>query len=109
MKPHKHAKIIKQWAPKLTLAASEYIYVNYKNYEGVSDVSDDVKNYWRLTKFIEEFEQDWDNQYYEVFKDFNENYKVILCDTYPSLGIIRMSEQCAEKLCDMLNNGEIKL
>ena len=102
----------KKWTPKLTLAASEYIYVNYKNYEGVSDVSDDVKNYWKLTKFVEEFEQDWDNQNYEVYRsDIDNSFTVVdmYRDTTPSLGVIRMSENCARKLCEMLNNGEIEL
>ena len=69
----------------------------------------DVETYFKLHELVQKHETDWDNQYCEVFKDFNENYKVILCDTYPSLGSIRMSEQCAEKICAMLNNGEIEL
>jgi len=70
---------------------------------------DDVENYFNLHELVQEHETDEDNQHYEVFKDFNESYKAIVCDTYPSLGVIRMSKQCAEKLCDMLNNGEIEL
>ena len=70
---------------------------------------EDVEKYFKLHEFVQEHETDWDNQYCEVFKNFDENYKVILCGTYPSLGTMRMSEQCAEKLCDMLNNGEIEL
>ena len=68
-----------------------------------------VCDYYTIQQFVEELETDWDSQHYEVFKDFNESYKVIVCDTYPSLGTIRMSEQCAEKLCEMLNNGEVEL
>ena len=69
----------------------------------------EVHNYDMLLQFVSEHETDWDNQYCEVFMDFNQNYRVLGCDTYPSLGTIRMSEQCAEQLCEMLNNGEIEL
>ena len=101
-------KPIEKWTPEYTLVASEYL-GNLPKYSDYNDISADVRNYWKLIKFVEEFDLDEDNQHYEVFKDFNENYKVTLCDTYPSLGTMRMSEQCAEKLCDMLNNGEIEL
>ena len=101
-------KPIEKWTPEYTLVASEYLGDN-PSYSDYNDISADVRNYWKLIKFVEEFDLDEDNQNYEVFKDFNENYKVITCDTYPSLGTMRMSEQCAEKLCDMLNNGEIEL
>ena len=101
-------KPIEKWTPEYTLVASEYL-GNNPSYSDYNDISADVRNYWKLIKFIEEFDLDEGNQNYEVFKDFNGNYKVILCDTYPSLGTMRMSEQCAEKLCDMLNNGEVKL
>lgn len=83
MKQHKHAELIKQWG--------------------------DV-NYWKLTKFVEDFETDWGNQDYEVFKDYDGSYTAYRkSDYYPSLGTIRMSKQCAEKLCDILNTGEIEL
>ena len=101
-------KPIEKWSPEYTLVASEYL-GNNPSYSDYNDISADVRNYWKLIKFIEEFDLDEDNQNHEVFKDFNGNYKVILCDTYPSLFTMRMSEQCAEKLCDMLNNGEIEL
>lgn len=69
-----------------------------------------IHDFDTIQQFVTEFETDWDNQTCEVFKDFNKNYKVILCDTtYPSLGVVRMSKVCAEKLCDMLNSGEIEL
>lgn len=101
-------KPIEKWTPEYTLVASEYLGDN-PSHSDYNDISADVRNYWKLIKFVEEFDLDEDNQNYEVFKDFNGNYKVILCDTYPSLCTMRMSEQCAEKLCDMLNNGEVKL
>ena len=101
-------KPIEKWTPEYTLVASEYL-GDTPSYSDYNDISADVRNNWKLIKFVEEFDLDEDNQNYEVFKDFNENYKVIVCDTYPSLGTMRMSEQCAEKLCDMLNNGEIEL
>ena len=97
-----------KWTPEYTLVASEYLGDN-PSHSDYNDISADVRNYWKLIKFVEEFDLDEDNQHYEVFKDFNGNYKVIVCDTYPSLGTMRMSEQCAEKLCDMLNSGEIEL
>ena len=68
-----------------------------------------IHDFDTIHQFVTEFETDWDNQTCEVFKDFNKNYKVILCDTYPSLGVVRMSKVCAQKLCDMLNSGEIEL
>ena len=101
-------KLIEKWTPEYTLVASEYLGDN-PSHSDYNDISADVRRYWKLIKFVEEFDLDEDNQNYEVFHSFNENYKVITCDTYPSLGTMRMSEQCAEKLCDMLNNGEIEL
>ena len=101
-------KPIEKWTPEYTLVASEYLGDN-PSHSDYNDISADVRNYWKLIKFVEEFDLDEDNQDYEVFKNFNESYKVIVCDTYPSLGNIRMSEQCAKKLCEMLNAGEIEL
>ena len=76
------------------------------------DVSDDVKNYWKLTEFVELFETDGDNQCCEVYRsDIDNRFTVVdmYRDTTPSLGVIRMSENCARKLCVMLNNGDIEL
>jgi len=43
-----------------------------------------------------------------IFKEDEGVYDYIL-NSYESLGTIEMSSQCAEKLCEMLNNGEIEL
>lgn len=101
-------KPVKKWTPKYRLVVAE-IDDNSSN-SSYKDVADDVKNYWKLTKFVEEFEQDWDKQDYEVFADVDGNYDIVASyDNYTLLGVVRMSEQCAEKLCEMLNNGEIEL
>ena len=96
--------------PKVKWEATFIMQKEYVNtFEPAIPVPKKVHDYDMLCQFVQEHETDWDNQYCEVFKDFNQNYKVIGCDTYPSLGTIRMSEQCAEQLCDMLNNKEIEL
>lgn len=69
-----------------------------------------VCNYYIIQQFVEEFESDWDNQRYEVLiRDKGNEYTAV--DRLPSrtLGTLRMSKECAEKLCEMLNNGEIEL
>ena len=143
-KPHKHEKLIKQWAegaeievycksagrwyrsrpdwdesleyrvkpiekwnPKCTLIVSEC----GGNSSGsiFSRVPDGIPNYWKLTKFVEEFETDWDNQRYEVLKDFDNIYTFLSFACRPSLGTIRMSKGCADKLCSMFNSGEVEL
>ena len=69
-----------------------------------------VCNYHIIQQFVEEFDLGEDNQDSEVFKDYDGSYTVYKrSDYYPSLGTVRMSEKCAKKLCDMLNNGEIEL
>ena len=136
-KPHKHAELIKAWADGAEIEwYDEYHsqYFNCTNPNWRDNTEYRIKPKWEkrqevplfyerydcyipqkihdfdtIHQFVTEFETDWDNQTCEVFKDFNKNYKVILCDTYPSLGVVRMSKVCAQKLCDMLNNGEIEL
>ena len=69
-----------------------------------------VCNYYIIQQFVEEFESDWDNQRYEVLiRDKGNEYTAV--DRLPSrtLGTLRMSKECAEKLCKMLNNGEVEL
>lgn len=98
-----------KWTPEYTLVASEYLNDN-QSYSDYNDISADVRNYWKLIKFVEEFETDWNNQRYEIFRGNDRNYNMDECGvSYPSLGAVRMSKQCAEKLCKMLNNGEIEL
>jgi hypothetical protein len=102
-------KPIEKWTPEYTLVASEYLGDN-PSHSDYNDVSADVRNYWKLIKFVEEFDLDEDNQHYEVFKDYDGSYTAYRRSDYrPSLGVVRMSKQCAEKLCEMLNNGEIEL
>ncbi len=69
-----------------------------------------VCNYYIIQQFVEEFESDWDNQRYEVLiRDKGNKYTAV--DRLPSrtLGTLRMSKECAEKLCKMLNNGDVEL
>jgi hypothetical protein len=71
-----------------------------------------VRNYDKIQQFVNEFETDWDKQDCEVYKEiFEEKYETLTKRGMyvQTLGTIRMSEQCAEKLCEMLNNGEIEL
>ena len=99
-----------KWTPEYTLSAYEYKKAHPKPAAVGNNLSDDVKNYWKLTKFVEEFETDWDNQNYEIFRGVDRNYNMDGCGvSYPSLGAVRMSKQCAEKLCKMLNSGEVEL
>ena len=137
MNPHKHAELIKQWAEGAEIEVHyksvdawfsksnpswseslEYrikpkwekrqeVPLFYERYDCY--IPQEIHDFDTIHQFVTEFETDWDNQTCEVFKDFNKNYKVILCDTYPSLGVVRMSKVCAEKLCKMLNNNEVEL
>lgn len=139
MNPHKHAELIKAWAegaeiecycrftsrwfykpnpnwsesleyrikPKPKWEKRQEVPLFYERYDCY--IPQKIHDFDTIHQFVTEFETDWDNQTCEVFKDFNKNYKVILCDTYPSLGVVRMSKVCAQKLCDMLNSGEIEL
>ena len=139
MNPHKHAELIKQWAegaeievhyksvdawfsksnpswsesleyrikPKPKWEKRQEVPLFYERYDCY--IPQEIHDFDTIHQFVTEFETDWDNQTCEVFKDFNKNYKVILCDTYPSLGVVRMSKVCAEKLCKMLNNNEVEL
>ena len=139
MNPHKHAELIKQWAdgaeiecycrftsrwfykpnpnwsesleyrikPKPKWEKRQEVPLFYERYDCY--IPQKIHDFDTIHQFVTEFETDWDNQTCEVFKDFNKKYKVILCDTYPSLGVVRMSKVCAQKLCDMLNSGEIEL
>lgn len=72
---------------------------------------DQLEAYNKIYQFVQEFETDRDNQDYEVFKDFTGNYTMNAHPNYyyTPLGTISMSLACAEKLCEMLNNGEIEL
>ena len=100
-----------KWTPEYTLVASEYLNDN-QSYSDYNDISADVRNYWKLIKFIEDFETDEYNQNYEVYRsDIDNRFTVVdmYRDTTPPLGVIRMSENCARKLCEMLNNGEVEL
>lgn len=94
-----------KWTPKHKLITA---YMNSK-YKAIT-VPKKVHTYDTINQFVDEYETDRDNQHYEVFMDINGDYIVGACSySFPSLGSIRMSELCAEKLCDMLNNGEIEL
>jgi hypothetical protein len=70
-----------------------------------------VRNYDKIQQFVSEHETDWDNQRYEIItsKSGNAYAEVDCLFSWRALGAIRMSKQCAEKLCEMLNNGEIEL
>ena len=100
-----------KWTPKYKLEVYEYRNIHPKPVFEENNLSDDVRRYWVLTKFVEEFEQDWDNQRYELLIENNwNNFTVVDClFSCRTLGTIRMSKECAEKLCKMLNNREIEL
>ena len=107
-KPHKHVKLINtEYRIKPKWEKRQEVPLFYERYDCY--IPQKIHDFDTIHQFVTEFETDWDNQTCEVFKDFNKNYKVILCDTYPSLGVVRMSKVCAQKLCDMLNSGEIEL
>ena len=73
-------------------------------------VPEAVHNYDTLQQYVREHENDWDNQRHEVLLDNNGNFTVVDClFSCRTLGTIRMSKECAEKLCKMLNNREIEL
>lgn len=67
-----------------------------------------VHDFDTIHQFVAEFETDFDDQNFMIFKDDEGVYDYIL-NSYESLGTIEMSSQCAEKLCKMLNNREIEL
>lgn len=69
-----------------------------------------VHDFDTIHQFVVEFETDWDNQHYEVLKSNVGYYRHRNCASWPfSVCAIRMSKECAEKLCKMLNNGEVEL
>ena len=67
-----------------------------------------VHDFDTIQQFVEEFETDFDDQNYMIVKEDEEVYDYVL-NRYESLGTIEMSKECAEKLCKMLNNGEVEL
>lgn len=99
MKQHKHAELIKQWADGADSSSGSTW----------TRASDSVRSYWKLLKFIEKFETDWQEQDYQLYEIPNGKYVFMCHSKYVSLGALNMSKQCAEKLCDMLNTGEIEL
>ena len=69
-----------------------------------------VCNYYIIQQFVSEHENDWDNQHYEVLKSNVGYYRHRNCVSWPlSVCAIRMSKGCADKLCNMLNGGDIEL
>ena len=96
-----------KWTPEYTLVASEYLNDN-QSYSDYNDISADVRNYWKLIKFVEEFETDFDDQCHMVVKEDEDVYDHVL-NRYDSIGTVEMSLECAKKLCKMLNNREIEL
>lgn len=95
-----------KWTPKYMLITS---YMSNKH--KTITVPKKVHTYDTIQQFVEEFETDWDNQRYEVLIDNNGNaYTVVDClFSCRTLGTIRMSKECALRLCDMLNNNEVEL
>ena len=98
-----------KWTPKYKLEAYEYKNIHPKPALEKNNLSDDIKKYWKLTKFVEEFETDWNNQDCEVLLTKSRKEYIILFTLNAPLGTIVMSKKCADKLCEMLNNGEIEL
>ena len=137
-KQHKHAELIKQWAEGAEIEVHyksvdawfsksnpswseslEYrikpkwekrqeVPLFYERYDCY--IPQEIHDFDTIHQFVTEFETDWDNQRYEVLmRDRGNEY--IAVDRLPSrtLGTFRMSKECAEKLCKMLNSGEIEL
>jgi len=67
-----------------------------------------VCNYYIIQQFVEEYETDFDDQNYIIVKEDEGVYDYVL-NRYESLGTIEMSLECARRICDMLNGGEIEL
>ena len=70
----------------------------------------DVETYLKIHELVQEHENDWDNQHYEVLKSNVGYHRHRNCVGWPlSVCAIRMSKECAEKLCKMLTNGDVEL
>ena len=137
-KPHKHAELIKAWAEGAEIEwydeyHSQYFNCTNPNWRDNTEyrikpkwekrqevplfyerydcyIPQEIHDFDTIHQFVTEFETDWDNQRYEVLmRDKGNEY--IAVDRLPSrtLGTFRMSKECAEKLCKMLNSGEIEL
>ena len=136
MKTHKHAELIKQWADGAEIevhykSLNKWYVVNDPAWN--SDFEFRVKPKWEkrqevplfyerydcyipqkihdfdtIHQFVEEFETDFDDQNYMVVKEDEGVYDYVP-NRYESLGTIEMSKECAEKLCNMINSGEIEL
>ena len=94
-----------KWTPKYRLitACEDGICMNVA-------VPKAVCNYYIIQQFVSEHENDWDNQHYEVLKSNVGYHRHRNCVSWPlSVCAIRMSKECADKICEMLNNGEIEL
>ena len=136
MNPHKHAELIKAWANGAKIEwydeyHSQYFNCTNPNWRDNTEyrikpkwekrqevplfyerydcyIPQKVHDFDTIHQFVTEFETDFDDQNYMVVKEDEGVYDYVL-NRYESLGTIEMSKECAEKLCDMLNNGEIEL
>lgn len=139
MKQHKHAELIKAWADGAEIechykSLNKWYVVNDPAWSGDFEfrvkpiwtpryiiktalgaglrkdvaVPKAVCNYYIIQQFVEEFETDFDDQNYMVVKEDEDVYDYVL-NRYESLGTIEMSLDCARRLCDALNGGEIEL
>lgn len=96
-----------KWEPKYTLPMS---YANDMSMCMDIRVPKKVWAYDTIQQFVNEHDNNSDYQYYEIRRSVTGFYRHQDC-TYspPSVCAIRMSKECAEKLCEMLNNREIEL
>ena len=139
MKQHKHAELIKQWADGAEIevhykSLNKWYAVNDPSWSGDFEfrvkpkwtpkyelitacedrlcmdvaVPKAVCNYHIIQQFVNEFETDFDDQCHMIVKEDEDVYDYVL-NRYDSIGTIEMSKECAKKLCDMLNNGEVEL
>ncbi len=138
MKTHKHAELIKQWAddadiewykkfhrewldakhpmwnknieyrvkPKPKWEKRQEVPLFYERYDCY--IPQKVHDFDTIQQFVEEFENDFNDQNYMIVKEDEDVYDYVI-NRYESLGTIKMSKECAEKLCKMLNNREIEL
>lgn len=70
----------------------------------------------RLLAYVAEFDKDWKADWgddkqkkYFVYSDSNGLYHKNWSSSYRYIGVIYMSEKCAEGLCEKLNSGEVVL
>ena len=135
-KQHKHAELIKAWADGAQIewydeCQSQYFNCTNPNWGDNTEyrikpkwekrqefplfyerydcyIPQKIHDFDTIHQFVTEFETDFNDQNYMIVKEDEDVYDYVI-NRYESLGTIEMSKECAEKLCKMLNSGEIEL